>query len=53
MQYFVRFGKDAYVVYPQSVRDSIRSFYAEAIARYDKGIGYFSKFKETDHQEDN
>lgn len=53
IQYFVRFGKNAYVVYPQSVRDSIRSFYAEAIARYDKGIGYFSKFKETDHQEDN
>ena len=43
IQYFVRFGKEAYVVYPQSVRDSVRAFYADAIARYDAGARHFLK----------
>lgn len=51
IQYFVRFGKDAYVVYPQSVRDSIRSFYAEAVTRYDKGTEYFSKSGKSENKE--
>ncbi len=45
IQYFVRFGKEAYVVYPQSVRDSVRNFYADAIDRYDAGTRHFSKIK--------
>lgn len=45
IQYFARFGKEAYVVYPQSVRDSLRAFHADAVARYDAGARHFSKIQ--------
>lgn len=34
VQYFVRFGGDAKVIYPQSVRDEICSFHRRALDRY-------------------
>lgn len=45
IQYFARFGKEAYVVYPQSVRDSLRAFHADAVARYDAGARHFPKIQ--------
>lgn len=34
IQYFQRFGKDAFVVYPQQVRDAVIRFHREAAERY-------------------
>ncbi|MDE7372601.1 MAG: WYL domain-containing protein, partial [Clostridia bacterium] len=34
VQYFVRFGAEAKVIYPQSVRDEIISFHRKALMRY-------------------
>lgn len=36
MQYFVRFGKDADVVYPQKVRDNLLYFHKDALRRYER-----------------
>ena len=36
IQYFVRFGEDAKVIYPQTVRDEIISFHRKALLRYTK-----------------
>ena len=34
IQYFVRFGAEAKVIYPQSVRDEIISFHKKALLKY-------------------
>lgn len=34
VQYFQRFGKDAFIVYPQQVRDAVLRFHREAVGRY-------------------
>ena len=36
VQYFVRFGGDAKIIYPQSVRDEVYNFHRWALNRYDK-----------------
>lgn len=36
VQYFVRFGSDAKIIYPQSVRDEVYNFHRRALDRYSK-----------------
>ena len=38
VQYFVRFGAEAKVIYPQSVRDEIVNFHRKALLRYTKKL---------------
>ena len=37
VQYFVRLGADARIIYPQSVRDEVCAFHRRALKRYSKG----------------
>ena len=36
IQYFVRFGEDAKIIYPQKVRDEVYNFHRRALDRYQK-----------------
>lgn len=46
LQYLVRFGKDAYVVYPSSLRDRIQTFFRLAQNRYTAASKHFAAIAE-------
>ena len=47
-QYLVRFGKDAYVVRPASLRERIRTFHRQAEERYRSAEKHYSAIRKTD-----